>query len=90
VRTNSLIINNSLIYNNIDGVAIEGRGNAINNSQIFNNNSYGLQLTKTDETMLNNIQIYNNSMYGVVFGPESFNTNINNLSVYNNEYGIGI
>ena len=83
-------ISNTQAYNNYEGMLLQySNNNSIYNSEVFNNQTIGINIGDSEESVkMNNISAYNNGQYGIYVSPTSTGTKYygNNNIFENNIY----
>lgn len=84
-------INNGMTYNNSwYGINIYQSPEklAINNFQIYNNDSGWMAIASSQKTIVNNTNIYNNKGYGIIWNAPNLSTI--DVAIYNNSWSINL
>ena len=89
------VIQNNSIYNNNDGIGLEGLGtnnNQIIGNNIYSNSRYGIYFEGTDSNIISDNEIHDNTGAGILLqdfedGLADNNAIIGN-NIFNNQYGI--
>ncbi|UCG69952.1 MAG: right-handed parallel beta-helix repeat-containing protein, partial [Thermoplasmata archaeon] len=86
---NNTLTNNTISYNQEDGIELlSSPHNYITNNKI-SNNQYGIDLLPASNNTIVNNEIYSNNWYGIALRPSSNNNIIRNNDIYlNNNIGI--